>query len=420
MSHIFISYSHKDKAYVHKLQEALQKEGFEVWIDDRIDYGEEWPAEIEWRLDNCEAFIVVVSSNAKKSKWVQNEVRRAERKGLPMFPLLLEGEPWLFIETIQWFDVAKGKIPDEKFFRRLANFANRNRPVVAEEPKPVPVQKSPRKWDTRIIAAIAGVVIIFTAIFGLPWKKWLVTATDIFTSSPTNPDADVIIDDKGVVMRLVLAGEFTMGSEGGSSDEKPVHQVYLDAFYMDIYEVTNALYKICVKSNSCSRPKNVGSYDDPDYEDRPVDYVDWYQAKTYCEWRKADLPTEAQWEKAARGTDGRTYPWGEGLDCYKANYQGCTENITSVGSYKSGKSPYDIYDMAGNVWEWTADWYSGTYYQDSPFKNPLGPDTGQYRVLRGGSWISDSDSVRSTYRGWDFPTYSGYYIGFRCVRDTTP
>jgi formylglycine-generating enzyme required for sulfatase activity len=477
MSHIFISYSHKDKTYVHKLQEALQKEGFEVWIDDRIDYGEEWPAEIEWRLDNCEAFIVVVSSNAKKSKWVQNEVRRAERKELPMFPLLLEGEPWLYIETIQWFDVTKGNIPDEKFFRRLANFANRNRPVVAEEPKPVPVQKSPRKWDTRIIAAIASIVVIFAAIFGLPWNKWFVAASDIATVTPTNTATFIpsqptltktkalltstftpasptktetptftpttallpeeIIDDKGITMRLVPAGTFMMGSEQGYK-EKPIHEVYLDTYYMDIYEVTNAAYKLCVSDGVCELPRDTNTkYNKSRYDNHPVVYVDWDKAKAYCTWRGARLPTEAEWEKAARGTDGRTYPWGEEeINCGKANYgSNCFKDTTPVGTYENGKSPYGMYDMIGNVWEWVNDWYDdesyydGDYYQKSPFSNPLGPafsdlevigGCGAIHVYRGGSWQDYANVTRRSVNLCSYSASDENNTGFRCARDANP
>jgi formylglycine-generating enzyme required for sulfatase activity len=154
-------------------------------------------------------------------------------------------------------------------------------------------------------------------------------------------------------------------------------------------------------------------------------------AKTYCEWRNAHLPTEAQWEKAARGTDVRTYPWGEGISCDKANYwpkdHECIGDTIEVGIYEGNISPYGVYDMAGNVMEWVADWYSDMYYSDSPASNPLGPASGSgaERVFRGGSWMSSDQDVRTTSRQWvsyssgEVPYYS-QDLGFRCARGISP
>jgi len=230
------------------------------------------------------------------------------------------------------------------------------------------------------------------------------------------------MDSFGVPMRFVLAGEFIMGSKYGSTAEKPAHTVYLDSFYMDKYEVTNALYKTCVDAHKCDPPKQMGSqtrssyYGNPDYANYPVIYVDWYMAKVYCEWRDAQLPTEAKWEKAARGTDGRTYPWGESVDPTYANYIG--KDTASIDSYKKDMSPYGIYGMTGNVWEWVADWYSDTYYQNSPSSNPLGPDSGQYRILRGGGWGSGENLARSIKRLEVSPNNTYNNFGFRCARST--
>jgi serine/threonine-protein kinase len=173
--------------------------------------------------------------------------------------------------------------------------------------------------------------------------------------SPQSPESDAslqpeITDAQGVEMVLVPAGEFEMGSENGDGDERPVHVVYLNAYYMDKFEVTNAQYRACVEAGDCELPKSPGSFsradyfDSPEFEDFPVVYVDWNMAQTFCEWREARLPAEAEWEKAARGTDGRTYPWGEGIDCDHTNYYmqsgadftACVGDTSEAGSYEEG------------------------------------------------------------------------------------
>jgi formylglycine-generating enzyme required for sulfatase activity len=219
----------------------------------------------------------------------------------------------------------------------------------------------------------------------------------------------------GMVMAFVPQGDFEMGSNT-YDDEKPIHTVTLDSYWMDSTEVTNAMYEKCVNAGACEPPKSTGHYSDAKYENHPVVYVDWSMANTYCEWADAHLPTEAEWEKAARGTDGRTYPWGEGLDCNKANCYGCVRDTTAVGSYASGKSPYGLFDMAGNVWEWVMDWHDSNYYASSPSSNPQGPVSGQYRVLRGGSWSVLDNVTRSSNRNWNTPVNADDLIGFRCAR----
>lgn len=240
-----------------------------------------------------------------------------------------------------------------------------------------------------------------------------------------------VTNGQSVKMVFVPAGEFSMGSEMGDADERPVHPVYLDAFYIDMYEVTNAHFRLCVDAGACLPPAKAGSstragyYDNPDFNDFPVMYVSWEMARAYCAWRGAELPTEAQWEKTARGTDGRTYPWGEGIDCQRANYYhkegtdftACVGDTTRVGSYESGQSPYGAYDMTGNVWEWVADWYGASYYRESPLNNPPGPESGNARVVRGGAWQFSDYLVRATRRYWFDPSNALENVGFRCARE---
>jgi formylglycine-generating enzyme required for sulfatase activity len=228
----------------------------------------------------------------------------------------------------------------------------------------------------------------------------------------------------GMTMVYVPAGSFTMGSKDGPADEKPAHQVTLDAFWIDQTEVTNGMWALCVQARGCQLPAIKRSYTRPDYygnpqyNDYPVVSVNWSQAKGYCEWTGSRLPTEAEWEKAARGTDDRTYPWGEGIDQTYANYDGTIGDTTRVASYEKGKSLYGAYDLAGNTLEWVADLYSDNYYWWSRTSNPTGPTSGIYRVQRGGWWNANNQEARSSSRvAWD-PGLNN--AGLRCARSTFP
>ena len=216
---------------------------------------------------------------------------------------------------------------------------------------------------------------------------------------PSQPPPAVIVGNDGAEMVLVPAGEFIMGSEEGDADEKPRHRVYLDAFYIDKYEVTNARFQQFVQATghrtqaeregsgytgdksglvdgaNWRAPRGPGS-SIAGLEQHPVVSVSQEDAKAYCTWAGKRLPTEAEWEKAARGTDGRTYPWGNQFDSTKGNFDGKNKGTVPVGTYEGGKSPYGAYDMAGNVWEWVADWYGENYYKNSPARNPQGPASG--------------------------------------------
>lgn len=239
------------------------------------------------------------------------------------------------------------------------------------------------------------------------------TPTETITPAPTALPTE-IIDAMGVEMVLVPEGDFIMGSDSWSKDERPAHQVYLDSYYIDKYEVTNVLYKACVDMGKCDPPFDTNFFDNSRSAEHPVVYVSWNMAKGYCEWRDARLPTEAEWEKAARGTDERTYPWGNEMDDSFLNH---LPNLTKpVGSYTMGISPYGVYDMAGNVWEWVADWYDESYYARSPGVSPLGPEEGNRRVLRGGAIYTGDVMVRTTVRGKIDPITTDSRTGFRCAR----
>ena len=245
---------------------------------------------------------------------------------------------------------------------------------------------------------------------------------------PTMVHPPIITSKKdGAVMIFIPAGKFLMGSpEGeGSDDEHPPHEVFLNAFYIDKYEVTNAQYKLFTDATG-----HPGSHlwNDEEYNhlDQPMVAATWRDAVAYAEWAGKRLPTEAEWEKSARGTDSRKYPWGNEWDGSKCNYRAWVGDghyriyLALVGSFPDGASPYGVMDMAGNVLEWCADWYDKDYYSQSPPVNPKGPDTGSSRVLRGGGADDNSYQLRCAHRDNEGPGTSGLYIGFRCVQDVTP
>ena len=242
-----------------------------------------------------------------------------------------------------------------------------------------------------------------------------------------------IWEKDGSVMVHVPAGEFLMGSKDdpdADADEYPQHTVYVSEFWIDKTEVTNEQYGRCVTAGDCQ----ASSYaDNEDFNgvDQPVVGVSWYDAEDYCEWAGKRLPTEAEWEKAARGTDGRRYPWGDDFDCRRGNFddeteihsyvipggKGCDGYVRTapVGSFASGASLYGVLDMAGNVWEWCEDWYDEDYYASSPQRDPQGPSSGSYPVVRGGSWYGNERSMRAAFRYWFVPGLRDFNFGFRCV-----
>ena len=254
-------------------------------------------------------------------------------------------------------------------------------------------------------------------------------------------------DTDGMTMVYVPEGSFQMGAvwwdlgwEHPGKDEKPRHEVTLDAFWLDQTEVTMAQWNICFSAGACGPTMAAGDDDLPSPSanwDDAMRTANWYDADTYCKWAGGQLPTEAQWEYAARGPDNLRFPWGNwGLSCDLAQYGGCrgpglpARNFSGgampVGSFAEGASWVGALDMTGNVWEWVADWYDSDYYAISPKSNPAGPDSGDLKVMRGGSWATDGPStVRSSYRtGVDpnhhtqnrnYTTKSFWDYGFRCV-----
>jgi formylglycine-generating enzyme required for sulfatase activity len=260
-------------------------------------------------------------------------------------------------------------------------------------------------------------------------RSTLIRTLTLFIAMPiltaaASTSTDVVGDD-GAPMVRVPAGEFLMGTDvGEQEDEKPQHRVSLSAFLIDAYEVTVSRYAKFLEAEDREPPFLWAQAIDGDHRDRPVIGVDWYDASAYCRWAHKRLPTEAEWEKAARGTDGRIYPWGNAPPtASRAKYGGATwkgyASLARVGSHAAGKSPYGVHDLAGNAWEWVADRYEANYYQSHGARDPKGPSIGPLRILRGGSWNSEAPILRAANRSAYVPSAKRSDFGFRCARDVS-
>jgi TatA/E family protein of Tat protein translocase len=302
--------------------------------------------------------------------------------------------------------------------------------------------------DKKILkgAAIAGPVVAAAATAvalqatAQPPEPTPTPRIEVSTPTPPRPEPPSLFAPHikrgrdGKRMILIPAGEFWRGTSdadeqemktrlgfGPWDDEKPQRKIYLDAYYIDETPVTNEEYQRFVlatghrvpygwNENWRTFPEGKGAH--------PVVNVNWDDANAYARWAGKRLPTEAEWEKAARGTDGRRYPWGNEFDSSRCNsWESGIHTTTPVGRYSPrGDSPYGVKDMAGNVWEWCADWYDENYYKNSPKENPKGPASGRYRVLRGGSWTSGSSNVRAANRDDNVPDLRDINVGFRCAQ----
>ena len=398
-----------------------------------------------------------MSKNAAESQWVERERIHAERRRKPFFPLLLSGDGWFSLGNIQFVDVRGGKLPPRDYYEDIAKFVPR-KANPASIGAGVKESASPKKNLSLWIGGVALLGLLVMSGFALrnifrdpePPVQVDVDPTDV-TAFPVTmpvepvdiqltPPADAKLGDTwtrptdGMVMSYIPAGEFLMGSEPGVGlvecqkhrdecqndwfvDEELIHVVSVNGFWIDQTEVTNAMYASCVETGRCDAPFDRVFLDDSDYADHPVVYVTWDNALNYCERVGGYLPSEAEWEKAARNSSSEIYPWGNQLDCNKANYSGCIGDTTSVGNHSEAKNVYGLYDMAGNVWEWVSS-------RHLPY--PYSLDSGREdtsilgdRVIRGGSWYSFGDELRVSYRYQYNPLSMRDNIGFRCARSAS-
>jgi formylglycine-generating enzyme required for sulfatase activity len=376
VSHIFISYSHVDGDYAHKLESALKQRGFGVWIDDRIDYGMRWPQVIQEQLDTSAAVVVIMTPRSYGSKWVQNELSYAMNLQKPIFPLLLDGNYWVSVAAMQCVDVREGRLPSKRFYDRLVQVVSPRAVAPISEEK------------TRILV----------------------------------PSTSFELE-----MVLVPAGEFLMGSdptedECAYHDEQPQHTLILPDYYLAKTPVTNGQYLAFIRATDQSAPRHWESGKPPvGKEEHPVVSITWHDAMACCRWltqvtgKSCNLPSEAEWEKGARGTDGSIYPWGSKWDAARCNsYEGGKRGTTPVGVYPDGASPYGLLDMAGNVWEWTRSAGKSYPYHPADGRERLG--VSGTRVLRGGSFSNHARDVRCASRDRSDPESWHTSGGFRvCV-----
>jgi len=460
MTQVFISYSRKDLNFVNQLAADLKNAGLNVWYDvSGIGGGSRWRAEIESALRNSQFVIVVLSPDAISSEWVEREFLFSSNLKRKIIPLMYRPcELPLNYVDLNFIDVA-----GENYQRNFPELLQ----AVMVDPAKVPLPKAAAKmaenkktsfgWK-KIAAITGGFILLGVALLLVINSGILISLPFGPTSTATSPPFAVIppaatIHSGDAEMILIPAGDFTMGSDIKNAfteckkyrsdcqrrwfeDETPSQVIYQQDFYIDRYEVTNESYAACVKDGACTVPlqnrlnSQTDYYDTSQFTNYPVVFVTWEMANAYCQWRGARLPTEIEWEKAARGTNGNTYPWGNDFIGDNSNF--CDADCTTpdsnkdfsdgfqypapVESFFQGASQYGIYNMSGNVAEWVDDWY-GPYPGGSPTGSDFFSPPQTYRVVRGGSWKNTIDWLRTTNRDPMEPTKPDDHTGFRCGMD---
>jgi formylglycine-generating enzyme required for sulfatase activity len=450
----FLSYTHKDNetdhGWVRKAGQQLEEEvgslvgsDFPIFIDAFDTPAGQWLPNHDEVLDSAAFLIPFVTPRFLRSKACRHEVDRfasREPKGVivPVFYIGCSPEDdeekriWELLysyQGAQWAELRKkccavDSTETTLALRDLASFIKDAYRGLRAAPKPE--KRAPAKPVVGPAVAPVEQVEETAKRAGVAGLQFLRTNDKGFEEyrSPTD----------GAEMVKIPAGCFKMGST--ESGEKPVHEVTLSAYCIDKYPVTNAQYRKFCDATGRDYPPDPGFSSMPSYftkmPEYPVVNVSWGDARAYCEWAGKRLPTEAEWEKAARGTDGRKYPWGndepDGTQCNLADRRSGLSwadkkvddgfaQTSPVKQYPAGASPYGAMDMAGNVWEWCNDWYADDYYKKSPAENPRGPDAGSSRVLRGGSCSNEARDLRCAYRDRSEPSSRDGSIGFRCAVD---
>ena len=439
MPSAFISYRRQTSAMLAQLlARELQVRGVKPYVDTRqTDGGGPFPDRLLRAIEANDVFVCLVAESTLDSEWVQREIAHAHAAGKIMIPVFQESyvpldrapdehyhvHALLQSDGVHIMDVRNVYVDEaindlaamikQSVGRRMVRL--RALPRVR---RPVPGLGS-RAW--RWIAGGGALALIVIAVV-------LLASSGVFggddnggEDEPRTGTNDGWTPQTGTVngVRFVeVPGEcFVMGS-AAIEDAVPEHQVCLDDFWIAQTPVTNAQYRVCVEDEGCAPPFDDTFYANPAYDDLPVLYVTWDNAQQYAVWLGGSLPTEAQWEYAARGPDGWPYPWGEDApSCDRAVYEGCAGGVAPVGPDQrpAGASWVGALDLAGNVWEWVADWYGP--YSDTDQDNPTGPATGDTRAIRGGAFDSLADAMRAAVRGGLPSDTASGHLGFRIVID---
>ena len=393
---IFLSYASQDREAARAIELGLREQGHDVFFDrDDLPAGEEFHNRIRAAIEQSDLLVFLVTPDSVDAgSYTLTELEIAEkswtRASGKLLPVILRPTPLDTMPSIV----------------RSVTFLQTDGNVAAAVAAAVHRLDRSRKQTLFMKVGAAAVLVVVVAVAG-------------FRSIAREP-ADEITGQDGAPLVLVPAGTFTMGDD----EEAPKRDVFIDAYYIDRFEVTTSRFGRFLKATGSVRPPDGWEELDPAKGAQlPVAGVDWNDADAYCRWAGRRLPTEAEWEKAARGTDGRRFPWGDASPTPEhANYENTSPDaydggLTAVGRFPAGNSPFGVSDLAGNVSEWVADWYAeGVAPED--VRNPAGPESGERRVIRGGGRFDPGYRLSPVKRWNAQPGQRSEDLGFRCARDT--
>jgi formylglycine-generating enzyme required for sulfatase activity len=398
---LFLSYSSKDRALAEPIHLALMAEGHSVFFD-RTDLpaGEEYDARIREAIEHCDLLIFLISPDSLAAgAYTLTELDIAEKTWShpsgKVLPVMLR--PTAFNTLPPFLKAVTVLEPVGNVAAAVANAVHR---------------LSRGKWRRHLYVTAGGLAAVVALITAVQ-----VIAPDLLRQL-FGATRDEITTGDGAKARFIPGGVFAMGN----GEDAPLREVHVDAFYMDTYEVSLSLYARFLKATGSQTTSDYWNEKDlAAYGDRPVIGVSWHEASAYCKWAGKRLPTEAEWEKAARGLDGRAYPWGneeprpELASFGKRSDTPLATGVVPVTALANGKSPYGIYNLAGNVAEWVSDWYAESYRRGD-VRNPQGAADGTGKLLRGGGWDDAAQALRSTKRFFASPEDTADDRGFRCAQ----